>query len=96
VSLNVQAGASADTFAEEIVDPVASRVFARSPFEYGHDPEACAVDAAALVLIVLHPALAAVLLLPPQAATSNPATTSSAARRVMRVFRFVCTCLIAD
>jgi hypothetical protein len=28
-----QASASYDTFAEEIVDPVAFRVFARSPFE---------------------------------------------------------------
>jgi len=32
VTLNAQAGASPDTFAEEIVDPVAFRVFARSPF----------------------------------------------------------------
>ena len=38
VSLNVHACASLDTFADEIVEPVASRVFARSPFGYGHEP----------------------------------------------------------
>jgi hypothetical protein len=36
-SWNVQAGWSLDTFAEEIVDPAASRVLARSPLGYGHD-----------------------------------------------------------
>jgi hypothetical protein len=71
-------------------------VFARSPFEYSHDPDACVVDAGAFVLIVLHPALAAVVLLPPQAATSNPAATSSAARRVVRVLGLVGIGLIAN
>jgi len=95
VSLNVQAGASLDTFAEEIVDPMATRVFARSPFAYGQEPDASVVDATTLVLMVLHPALAAtgVLpgLLPPQAATSNPAATSSTARSDVR--RFVLGCI---
>ena len=71
MSLNVQACASLDTFAEEIVDPVASRVFARSAFEYGHEPEPPAVEAAVLVVTVLQPELAAAVPFPPQAATSN-------------------------
>ena len=55
MSLNVQACASLETFAEEIVDPVASRVFARSAFEYGHEPEAPVVEAATFVVTVLQP-----------------------------------------
>jgi hypothetical protein len=90
VSLNVHACASVDTFAEEIVDPVASRVFARSSFEYGHEPDAGAVEAAAPALTVLQPVLAAAVPLPPQAVTSNPAPTSratlSAVRPVVLVF----------
>src|SRR5262249_44343706 len=83
VSLNVHACASVDTFAFEIVDPVASRVFARSPFEYGHTPEAVAVRlVAACVVTVLHPARAAALC-PPQAARSKPATTVRTAESVM-------------
>jgi hypothetical protein len=84
VSLNVQACASLDTFAEEIVDPVASRVFARSAFEYGDEPEVPAVGAATFVVTVLQPELAAVVAFLPHAATSNPAATSRAALSVMR------------
>src|SRR6202042_1871142 len=40
VSLNAHACRSPDTLAEEITDPAATRVFARSPFGYGHDPAA--------------------------------------------------------
>jgi hypothetical protein len=58
VSLSVQAGASLGTFAEETVEPVASRVLARSPFEYGHDADTPAFEAATLVVTVLQPELA--------------------------------------
>ncbi len=47
VSLNVHASASLDTFADEIVEPVASRVFARSPFGYGQAAEVAVAGAAA-------------------------------------------------
>jgi hypothetical protein len=43
-SLNVQASLSLDTLAEEIVEPAASRVLARSPFGYGHDPDGAAAS----------------------------------------------------
>src|SRR3954463_1091383 len=39
-SLKLHASRSRDTFAEEIIEPAASRVLARSPFGYGHDPDA--------------------------------------------------------
>jgi hypothetical protein len=84
--LNVQACASLDTFAEEIAEPVASRVFARSPFEYGHEPAPRAVEAAAFAPTVLQPELAATVRCPPQAATSNPAASSGAALSAMRPF----------
>jgi hypothetical protein len=85
VSLNVQAGASLATLAEEIVDPVASRVFARSTFAYGHDPETPVVEPATFAVTVLQPALAvaAVVPFPPQAVRRNPAAASRAALRVM-------------
>src|ERR1700722_11529273 len=38
VSLKDHTCFSVDTFASVIVDPTASRLFARLPFEYGHDP----------------------------------------------------------
>jgi hypothetical protein len=74
-----------DTFAEEIADPVASRVFARSAFEYGHEPDAPDVGAAMLAVTVVQAAFAvAVVVLPrPQAATSKP-PASRAALSVMR------------
>jgi hypothetical protein len=75
-----------DTFAEEIVDPVASRVFARSPFEYGHEPEAAVFEAATLVVTVLHPELAVAVLFPPQPTRSAPVATSKTALSVMRPF----------
>jgi hypothetical protein len=84
VSLNVQACASLDTFTEEIIDPVASRVFARSTFAYDCDPEPAAVEAATCVVTVLQPELAAAVPCPPQAATSKPTATSRAALSVMR------------
>ncbi|MBV9422518.1 MAG: hypothetical protein JOZ98_06390 [Solirubrobacterales bacterium] len=89
MSLNVQDGASLDTFAEEIVDPVASRVFARSAFEYGHEPEKRTAEAATFVVTVLQPELAPAVPFPPQAVPSNPAATSRAARSVMRRFVLV-------
>jgi hypothetical protein len=63
---------------------VASRVFARSAFEYGHEPEGPAVEAATLVVTVSQPELAAAVPFPPQPATSNPATTIRAALSVTR------------
>jgi hypothetical protein len=79
-----------DTSPEEIVDPVASRVFARSPFEYGHDPATPAFEAATLVVTVLQPELALAVRCPPQAAINKPTATSrtgpSVMRRVLLVF----------
>jgi hypothetical protein len=87
VSLNVQACASPDTFAEEIVDPAATRVLARSAFEYGHEPDVPAAEAATFVATVVQPALAcAVPLPPPQAATSRPVATNRAAPRLDLAF----------
>jgi hypothetical protein len=80
--LNVQASASLATFADEIVDPAASRVLARSAFEYAHDPEP-AVGAAPCVVTVVHAGLAGVVPLPPHAAAVNPAATSSTAQSAM-------------
>jgi hypothetical protein len=80
---------SRDTFAEEIVDPLATRVFARSAFEYGHDPEAPPVEAVVLVVTVVQPDVAAAVPVPPQAATSNPAATSRAAMSVMRHWKLI-------
>lgn len=96
VSLNVQACVSLDTFAEVIVEPAASRVFARSAFEYGHEPEVPVVDAATFAVTVLQPALAAAFPLPPQAATSNPAATSTIALSVIRPFGCARAKLIAE
>ena len=86
MSLYVHIGASLDTFFAEIVEPVASRVFARSSFEYGHDAEALGVEASVSVVIVLQPALAvlartpvSVPELPPQALTSSAAVSTTAA-----------------
>ena len=84
-SLNVHAWASLDTFAEEIVDPVASRVFARSAFEYAHDPEPAAAGAAAFVVMVLQAAgFGAAAPCPPQDATRKPAAANGTAPSVMR------------
>jgi hypothetical protein len=82
--LNVQACASLETFAEEIVDPVASRVFARSTFEYGHDPEPAVLEADAFVATVLQAGLACAVPFPPQDASTNPAATSRTALSAMR------------
>jgi hypothetical protein len=87
VSSKVHACLSLDTFAEEIVEPVATRVFARSPFAYGHEAEYPDAEAATWVAMVRQPELAAALLvalLPPHAATSDPAAISRAAMSVMR------------
>src|SRR5580693_1857364 len=46
---NVQASRSCDTFAEEITEPGACRVLARSAFGSGHDPD----GGAALRLVVV-------------------------------------------
>jgi hypothetical protein len=86
VSLNVQARASLETFLDEIVDPVAFRVFARSRFAYGHEPAAPEDAPAAFPVTVLQPALAAAAAVPfpPQAATSNPAVTTRTGTDAMR------------
>jgi hypothetical protein len=60
-----------DTFADVIVEPAATRVFAMSPFEYGQDPDASGLGAAALVTV------AGVLVL--HAASAKLAVTSRAA-----------------
>jgi hypothetical protein len=71
--------------AEEINDPGVSRVFARSAFEYGHEPEAPAADADALVVVtVLQARLACAVPLPPQASISNPAAIRRTTLSVMR------------
>jgi hypothetical protein len=86
VSLNDQVCASLDTSADEIVDPVAFRVFARSVFEYDHEPEPGAGEAAALAATVVQPDPAVVVPFPPQPATSRPAATITTALWVMRPF----------
>ena len=86
MSLNVQACASLDTFADEIVESSVARVFARSAFGYGHDSDAAiVVDAAALLGATAprrpHPSL---LALPPQDATSKPPARSRTTLNVRR------------
>jgi hypothetical protein len=79
--LNAQACLSLDTFADDIVEPAASLVFARSPLEYGHDPDANGLAAAGLVTV-------AGLLL--HAATAKLAVTSrAAALRLVRPVKLV-------
>jgi hypothetical protein len=68
---NVQACLSLDTFADVIVEPAAFRVFERSPFEYGQDPDANGLGAPALVTVTGVPLHAAVT---KQAVTSTAAT----------------------
>ena len=48
-SLNAHASRSADTFADEIAEPGASLVLARSPFGYGHDPDGAAAPGNAVL-----------------------------------------------
>jgi len=59
-SLNVHASFSDATFADEIRDPAASRVLARLPFGYVHDPAGPAAPENVLAVPVgwaeLHPA----------------------------------------
>jgi hypothetical protein len=71
---------SPDTFADVIVEPAAFRVFERSPFEYGQDPDANGLGAAALVTVtgaLLH------------AAVTKPAVTSAAAALTRRPVEFI-------
>ena len=68
--MNVHASASFETFADEIVESGATRVFARSALEYGHDPELPAVLVAGLAVIVLHAGPAATTVVLPHAAIS--------------------------
>jgi hypothetical protein len=82
--LKVHACASLDTFADEIPEPTASRVFARSAFEYSHAPDAPALEAAAVVLMVSQPELATAVRLAPQAASSAPAATTTTALTMER------------
>jgi hypothetical protein len=80
VMWKVQACSSLDTFADEIVEPAASRVFAMSPFEYGQDPDANGLGAAALVTVT------GVLL---HAAVTKLAVTSTAATLTRRPLKLV-------
>jgi hypothetical protein len=87
---------SVDTFAEEIVDPRASRVLLRSAFGYGHDPDAASVVAAAVfvaVALFLRPQ-PAVVVLPPQAATSTPAAMSRTRLSAARLLKLVLISLL--
>jgi hypothetical protein len=78
---NVQACLSPDTFADVTVEPAAFRVFERSPFEYGQDPDANGLGAAGLVTVtgglLLH------------AAVTKLAVTSIAATLTWRPVKFV-------
>jgi hypothetical protein len=89
--LNAQASLSLDPFADEIVESGASRVFARSAFEYGHDPEPPADEAATFVAAVLHPELAATRSVPPQPAISKQQTPSRATLSAARPFELAFT-----
>jgi hypothetical protein len=80
--LNVQASASLDTFADEIVEPAASRVLAMSPFGYGHDPRA----AGAAANVIVFPAEAG--LVAPQPAITKLATTSRVAPTAVPLVTF--------
>jgi hypothetical protein len=77
---NVQACLSPDTFADVIVDPAASRVSARSPFEYGQDPDANGFGASGWVTVT------GVLV---HAAVTKLAATSTAATMTWRPVKFV-------
>src|ERR1039458_10113452 len=72
-NVNVQSFFSWDTFCSEIADPVASRVFAKSPLEYGQDP--CAVCAAPTAIVKV----------PPVATSRLPTTRYAAPRRTRPV-----------
>src|ERR1700734_2304325 len=74
---NVQACCSCETLADEITEPGACRVLARSPFGYGHDP----AGLAALGLVTVVPAGVLALL---QAASSKLTAASEAAHRQAR------------
>lgn len=95
MSLNVQACSSLVTFADEIVEPGARRLFARSAFAYGQDPDAAiavAVTVAASLPVTAvrrpHPSVEA---LPPHAATSKPPATSKTTMSAARLVRLVFT-----
>ena len=45
----LQASRRLDTFADDTEEPAASRVLARSPFGYGHDPDGAAAPGNLLV-----------------------------------------------
>jgi hypothetical protein len=73
--LNVHAGSSPETFAEEIVESVARRVFARSAFGYGQEPELFAAETPTFVARVSQMGRVFVLPVPPHDAMSNPEAT---------------------
>jgi hypothetical protein len=80
--LNVHDCSSLDTFAEEIVEPAASRVFAMSAFGYGHEPAAPVVGVAdGFAVMVRHPAVLALVPPLPQAAITRLAATRRAPTR---------------
>jgi hypothetical protein len=68
---------SLETLAEEIVDPTASRVLARSPLGYGHDPEAAGSGAGVVEVV-------------PQAASNTLVVSSrTSARKLRRPVTFI-------
>jgi len=95
VSLNVHASFRDAMFADEIRDPAASRVLARSPFGYAPDPAGRAAPAKVLVVpagcVELHPAAS-----PPAMLTTVSAATALrldlAARCLMEITFRSCGC----
>lgn len=72
------------TFADEIVEPRASRVFARSALEYGQEPRLPVLDTAVFTVSVLQTGRTAAGLLPPQAAISKLHTTARPSKLKLR------------
>ncbi len=70
--------AAVHTFADEIVDPCASRVFTRFAFGYGQDPVAPVVDTGVVIVCVLQATRAVACLPAPHAETSTLAAASRA------------------
>jgi len=76
--LNVHASRSLDTFADVMAEPAASRVLARSPFGYAHDPDGAAAPWKVVV------AGDGALPLLPQAAASDAVVTAMPTPRLER------------
>src|SRR6516225_6321595 len=82
VSLKLQASRSEATFADEMADPAASRVLARSPFGYGQEPDGVA---APWKLVVVG---GGGLLL--QAAAPATVTAASRPMPALEILRLIC------